>query len=128
MGYPAAVMGDRIQATCAGHQIPGPSGSPVTGPPMPFSAPITDGCATSVLIGGTPAVITGASGLNTPPHAGLHASDPHAAPPMQRGTVTSGSATVLIEGAPAARATSTAEVCLKQPGQVMGSRTDVLIG
>lgn len=128
MGMPAAVLGDRINATCAGHQVPTPSGAPTVGPPMPFSAPVTTGCASTVLIGGKPAVVVGAAGTNTPPHVGLHASDPHLAPPTQRGTVTAGSGTVLVEGKPAAHSTSSATVCLGQPGQLVGSAADVLVG
>jgi hypothetical protein len=37
MGTPAAVLGDRISASCAGHQVPNPaSGVPQPGPPMPL--------------------------------------------------------------------------------------------
>ena len=128
MGTPAAVLGDRIMATCAGHQVPTPSGAPSPAPPMPFSAPVTTGCATSVLIAGKPAVVVGAAGTNTPPHVGLHPSDPHMAPPTQRGTVTTGSATVMVEGKPAAPTNSQAAVCLGQPGQVVGTASTVLIG
>ena len=42
--------------------------------------------------------------MNTPPHVGLHASDPFMAPPMQIGRVVSGSPTVMIGGKPAATA------------------------
>src|SRR4051794_32614264 len=100
MGTPAAVMGDRIQGTCVGHQIPMGPGNPGPAPPLPFSAPVTQGLATKVLIGGKPAVVLGASGLNMPSHVGLHPSDPFMAPLMQKGTVLQGSATVLFEGKP----------------------------
>ncbi|PZS32181.1 MAG: hypothetical protein DLM59_08615, partial [Pseudonocardiales bacterium] len=73
MGTPAAVAGDQVTGTCAIHQIPNPaSGAPQPGPPFPFSAPLTLGLATRTLIAGKPAVVVGASGLNTPPHVGLH--------------------------------------------------------
>lgn len=129
MGQPAAVLGDRITGTCAGHQIPSPpAGNPGPAPPMPFSAPVTNQCATKVLIGGKPAVVVGAWGVNMPPHVGLHASDPHMAPPMQRGTVTGGSGTVLVEGKPAARMGSPCTMCLGLPGQLLGTAATVLIG
>lgn len=127
MGTPAAVMGDRIQATCVGHQIPAAAGAPAPAPPMPFSAPLIQNLATKVTIGGKPAAVVGSAGLNNPPHVGLHASDPHMAPPMQRGTVTQGSPTVMIEGKPAARTGSMCTVCLGQPGQLTGSASNVLI-
>jgi uncharacterized Zn-binding protein involved in type VI secretion len=128
MGAPAIVMGDRITGTCAIHQIPNPaSGVPQPGPPMPFSAPITIGTQATVLIGGKPAAVMGCSGMNTPPHVGLHVSDPYFAPPMQIGRVVSGSPRVLIGGQPAATATSTATLCVT-PGTLMPTVTTVLIG
>jgi uncharacterized Zn-binding protein involved in type VI secretion len=128
MGAPAIVMGDRITGTCAIHQIPNPaSGVPQPGPPMPFSAPITIGTQATVLIGGKPAAVMGCSGMNTPPHVGLHVSDPYFAPPMQIGRVVSGSPTVLIGGQPAATATSSATLCVT-PGTLVPTVTTVLIG
>lgn len=125
---PAAVLGDRIVGMCVGHQVPGPpSGNPVPAPPLPFSAPITIQCATKTLITGKPAVLVGSNGVNTPPHVGLHASDPFAVPAMQRGTVIAGSATVLIEGKPAVRMADQAMMCLN-PGQVVATASTVIIG
>jgi uncharacterized Zn-binding protein involved in type VI secretion len=128
MGAPAIVMGDKITGACAIHQIPNPaSGVPQPGPPMPFSAPITIGTQATVLIGGKPAAVVGCSGMNAPPHVGLHASDPYFAPPMQVGRIVSGSPTVLIGGQPAATATSTATLCVT-PGTLVPTVTTVLIG
>jgi uncharacterized Zn-binding protein involved in type VI secretion len=128
MGTPAAVMGDRINAVCAIHMIPGPVGAPMPAPPMPFSAPLLQGLATKVLIGGKPAAVQGSSGFNTPPHVGLHPSDPFMAPPQQRGTAMVGSTTVLVEGKPAARTGSACTVCAGLPGQLTGTAATVLIG
>lgn len=128
MGTPAAVAGDRITATCAGHQIPGPpTGNPIPGPPMPFSAPVTNGVSSTVLIGGKPAVVAGCSGVNSPSHVGLHASDPYMAGPAQMGNVVAGSPSVMVEGRPLARSGSTCTVCLGQPGQLVGTATTVLV-
>lgn len=128
MGTPAAVQGDRIMATCAGHQIPNPaSGAPQPGPPMPFSAPLTLGLVPTVLIGGKPAAVVGSNGLCTPPHVGLHPADPFMAPPAQMGTVTVGSTTVLIGGMQAARTGSTGTVCFGATGQVTGTASTVQI-
>ena len=128
MGAHAAVAGDRVMGTCAGHQIPGPVGNPMPAPPMPFSAPLTLGLATKVLIAGKPAAVVGANGLNVPPHVGLHASDPFMVPPMQKGTVMSGSTTVLIEGKPAATASSQCMMCLGLPATLLATASTVLIG
>jgi uncharacterized Zn-binding protein involved in type VI secretion len=122
-------MGDKVTGTCAVHQVPNPaSGAPQPAPPMPFSAPMTQGLSTTVLIGGKPAVVAGSSGLNTPPHVGLHASDPFMVPTSQTGNVVAGSTSVLFDGKPAARTGSTCTICAGAPGQVVGTATTVLIG
>src|SRR5829696_8909462 len=112
MGTAAAVMGDKITATCSGHQIPNAAtGAPQPGPPMPFSAPLIQGLATTVMIGGKFAAVAGSSGMSTPPHVGLHASDPFMSPTNQKGTVTVGSGTVYFDGKPAAKTGSACTVC-----------------
>lgn len=128
MGAPAAVMGDTVTAICVGHQLIGPLGVPIPAPPMPFSAAITVGADPTVLITGKPAVVMGASGLNMPPHVGLHATDPFMIPLMQKGQVVSGSTTVLIGGKPAATAVSTCIICLGLPGTLVATAATVLIG
>jgi uncharacterized Zn-binding protein involved in type VI secretion len=130
MGVPAAVMGDRVMGTCAIHLIPNPAtGVPQPGPPLPFSAPLTVNLATRVLIGGKPAAVVGSQGFNTPPHVGLHPTDPSFVPLAQQGIVMVGSATVLIEGKPAAKMGSQASICTGLPiGQVVATATTVLIG
>lgn len=128
MGSPAIVTGDQITGQCAIHMIPNPaSGAPQPSPPLPFSAPVTLGTIATVLIGGKPAAVAGSSGLNVPPHVGLHPADPYLAPPMQIGRVVSGSPTVLIGGQPAATSQSTA-TCCATPGTLVPSVMTVLIG
>ena len=127
MGSPAIVMGDKVTGVCAGHLIIGPLGVPVPAPPMPFSAPLTLGLSTTVLIGGKPAALMGSTGYNTPPHVGLHASDPFLLPIMEVGQVVTGSVTVMIDGKAAATAQSTATCCVV-PGQIPPTVTNVLIG
>ena len=126
MPAPAAVMGDKVTGMCAIHQIPTPSGAPTLGPPMPFSAPLLQGLEATVTIGGKPVAVVGASGYNTPPHVGLHASDPYLAPPMQVGRVVSGSTTVLAGGKPIASAQSTC-TCCATPGTLVATATTVLV-
>jgi len=128
MGAPAIVMNDRITGVCAIHLIPNPaSGVPQPGPPMPFSAPVLTGVVPTVQIGGKPAAVMGCQGINTPPHVGLHPTDPFFAPPVQMGTIVSGSPTVQIGGQPAATATSQATLCAT-PGSLVPTVTNVLIG
>lgn len=128
MGTPAAVMGDRINGKCTVHLVPGPTGSPVPAPPLPFSSPLTVALATRTLIRGKPAALQGSSGLNTPPHVGLHPSDPFMLPATQIGRVVKGSTSVLIEGRPAARTGSTCTIDAGAPGQLSGTAATVLVG
>jgi uncharacterized Zn-binding protein involved in type VI secretion len=129
MGSPAIVMGDKITGVCAIHQIPNPaSGAPQPSPaPLPFSAPLLQGLSTKVLIGGKAAAVLGSSGYNTPPHVGLHATDPFMTPTLQVGRVISGSSTVLIESKPAATLSSSA-LCCVESGSLIPTVSDVLIG
>ena len=122
MGEPAVVLGDRVIGACPAHQLVSPSPSP-----LPFSAPLMQDLATAVLIAGNPAAVAGSWGLNTPPHVGVMSSDPFFGPPLQRGMVVAGSATVLFEGRPAAK-TGSASTCCATPGQLVGSAATVLIG
>jgi len=128
VGAPAIVMGDQITGQCPIHMIPNPAtGAPQPSPPLPFSAPLTMNLATKVMIGGKAAAVVGSQGLNTPPHIGLHPSDPYMAPPTEIGQIVAGSVTVMIEGKPAATAQSTC-TCCATPGTLVPSVMTVLIG
>lgn len=129
MGTPVAVLGDQITGVCPLHQIPNPaSGIPQPGPPMPFTAPVVSGAVSNVLVGGKPVLVVGATGNNTPPHVGLHVSDPFMAPPTQRGVIVSGSARVLAGGKPVATAASSVTLCAGTPGTLVASGVTVLVG
>jgi uncharacterized Zn-binding protein involved in type VI secretion len=128
VGQPAVVMGDKIVGVCALHLIPSPVGAPMPAPPMPFQAPLLQGLANKVLIGGKPAAVLGSSGMNTPPHVGLHPSDPFLAPPQQEGRVVNGSGTVLFEGKPAAYTGCQVAQCAMVPANVVGTAATVLVG
>jgi uncharacterized Zn-binding protein involved in type VI secretion len=129
MGAPAAVTGDQISAQCPGHLIPNPAtGAPQPSPPLPFTAPISLGVVPTVLVGGQPAAVVGSSGFNTPPHVGLHPSDPFMLPPQQIGQVVVGSVSVLIGGQGAATQSSQCTVCDGLPGTLAASGATVLIG
>lgn len=125
MGVPAIVMNDRIVGTCPNHLYPSASGTAPAGP-QPFSAPLTLGLDPTVLIGGKAVAVAGASGLNTPPHAGI-VDGAFAAPNMQTGRVVNGSATVLIGGKPAATLNSLATCCVAS-GKLVATVRNVLIG
>jgi uncharacterized Zn-binding protein involved in type VI secretion len=126
MGAVAVVLNDRVMGSCPVHQVPSPSGSPMPCPaPLPFSAPLTTGLATTVTIGGKPAAVQNSSGINTPPHAGLHASDPYLVPNTQQGKVVVGSSTVYFDGKAAAYTGCQVSTCTGSPGQVTGSAATV---
>ena len=130
MGTPAIVMGDQIQGICPMHQIPGPLGpaTPIPAGPLPFQAPLLQGLATKVMIGGKLAAVVGSSGYNTPPHVPpLAPSDPFMVPVLQVGRVVSGSPTVLIEGKPAATQAGSC-TCCATPGSLVPTVATVLIG
>lgn len=110
MGQPAAKMGDRVTATDI-HivLVPSPGGPVPTPTPLPFTGVISSGCAPTVLISGQPAAVVGSGAVNQPPH--IPPNGTFQVPPTNQATIVSGSATVLIEGAPAARTGDTALTC-----------------
>ena len=131
-GMPAAKMGDQVVATDI-HiiLIPAPPGPPVPTPlPHPFAGIITSGCSTDVLIESKPAATLGSIAINTPPH--IPQGGPFAKMPTNQGTIIKGSATVLINGKPAARMGDMAQTCndpVDLPvGTVVTSGGTVLIG
>ena len=81
-----------------------------------------------MLIGNKPAAVAGSSGMNLPPHVGLHPSDPFMSPSNQKGIVVAGSMTVMFDGKPAAKTGVSCTVCLGAPGQLAGTAVTVLIG
>jgi uncharacterized Zn-binding protein involved in type VI secretion len=107
MGQPAAKQGDRISALDT-HLVLPPSSPPV---PVPHVfAGILDGALSSdVRIEGRPAAILGSTATNTPPH--IPQGGTFVIPPRNQGRVIAGSATVTINGKPAARAGDTALTC-----------------
>ncbi|GEC09560.1 PAAR motif protein [Streptomyces spinoverrucosus] len=115
MSLPAAKQGDRVVGVDQ-HivLVPTPVGTTVpTVMPMPFSGTLTAGCCANVLISGRPAAVVGSRAVNSPPH--LPPPTPPGAvfsrPPDNSGTVSAGSATVLIGGKPAARHGDTVMTC-----------------
>ena len=106
----AARQGDQVVGTDV-HiiMIPSPGGPVPTPLPHPFAGTITGGCSTNVTIGGLPAATLGSTATNAPPH--VPQGGPFQLPPTNQGVVVNGSATVLINNKPAARAGDTVNSC-----------------
>jgi uncharacterized Zn-binding protein involved in type VI secretion len=109
MSPPAAKRGDRITAFDT-HiiQPPGPS-SPAPVPMHPFTGVIDAGLSPDVEIQGQAAATVDSTATNTPPHIPLGGT--FVTPPRNQGRIITGSATVLINDKPAARAGDTALTC-----------------
>jgi len=96
-------------------------------PGLPFAAPLTIGCSMTTTINGKPIALVGATGMNTPPHVGLHASDPFMVPLTQIGTVVASPALTLVEGRPVATTGASCTVCNNAPVTLVRS-SNVLVG
>jgi uncharacterized Zn-binding protein involved in type VI secretion len=131
MGRPAAKLGDEVLGTDV-HivMVPSPGGPVPTPTPMPFSGKIVEECSTTVLIAGCGAATVGSVAINTPPHV-PPGPGTFAHPPDDRGTVTQGSPTVLVDGKPAARVGDKVLTCadpVPLPNGVIAGECTVLIG
>ena len=110
MGQPAAKEGDQIVATDT-HLVMVPSpGGPIP-LPHPFTGIIDGGLSADVKIMGEPAATVDSTASNTPPHVPTPPGTAFPKPPTNIGTITSGSATVKINGKRAARDGDTAMTC-----------------
>jgi uncharacterized Zn-binding protein involved in type VI secretion len=110
MGQPGAKQGDQVMATDI-HiiLIPSPGGPIPTPLPHPFTGILTGGLSSSVMIMGLPAAMQGSTADNMPPH--IPQGGPFQRPPTNKGTIITGSPSVFINGAPAARNGDTALTC-----------------
>jgi uncharacterized Zn-binding protein involved in type VI secretion len=127
MSQPAAKQGDRITAT-DNHLIqpPGPS-SPVM-VPHAFNGTIDGSLSGNVKVSGRPAAVVGSTATNIPhiPSGGSFVN-----PPLNRGEIIKGSATVFINGKPAARSGDTARTCndpIEMPVGTVQASGSVFIG
>lgn len=102
MGQPAAKQGDRVTATDT-HVIlvPSPGGPVPTPTPHPFSGILSGALSPDVRIEGRAAATKDSIAQNTPPHIPQGGSFQQ--PPSNQGRIIAGSATVSINGKPAAR-------------------------
>jgi uncharacterized Zn-binding protein involved in type VI secretion len=113
VGQPAARQGDAVAGVDT-HivMVPAPPGPPVPTPlPHPFAGQLTESLSSDVLIDGLPAAIVGSVAQNLPPHLPTPPGTAFQMPPSNRGTVTLGSTTVLINGKGAARLGDTVQTC-----------------
>jgi uncharacterized Zn-binding protein involved in type VI secretion len=110
MGLPAAKEGDKILATDI-HivMIPSPGGPVPTPLPNPFVATIDGGLSSDVKIEGKAAAVEGSTATNQPSH--IPAGGPFQKSPANQATIQKGSATVKINGKPAARNGDIAKTC-----------------
>lgn len=130
MRGPAAKQGDRLVATDT-HvvMVPSPTGEVPTPLPHPFNGVIDGRLCRDVKIMGRPAAVAGSTATNTPAH--VPQGGRFQRPPSNRGEIVTGSATVFINGKPAARNGDTAKTCNDPTdlpvGKVVATGT-VLIG
>ncbi|HEX4834353.1 MAG TPA: PAAR domain-containing protein [Trebonia sp.] len=110
MGQPAAKAGDRVVGIDVHIVLPPPSAPPAS-LPHPFTGVIAGGVSSDVLIMGKPAATVGSTATNAPAHVPTAPGISFQRPPSNLGTVKQGSATVTINGKPAARAGDPADTC-----------------
>lgn len=108
MGAPAAKQGDQIVALDT-HLIQPPGTSPPVPVPHPFTGMLDGSLSSDVNIMGMPAATVGSTATNTPSHIPIGGSFVN--PPSNKGEVTLGSTTVMINGQGAARMGDTAKTC-----------------
>ncbi len=110
MGMPAAKQGDLIVAVDTHITMVPAFPSPVPTPlPYPFNGILDNQLSADVKIEGRQAATVGTTGTNTPPHIPTGIS--FQVPPSNQGRIIAGSATVMVNGKPAARAGDTALTC-----------------
>lgn len=109
---PAAKQDDQVVGVDTHIVLVPTAGGPVPTPlPHPFSGRLTGALSPDVKIAGKPAAVVGSTADNSPPHVPTAPGTAFTRPPANRGTVLRGSATVTINGKPAARAGDTVMTC-----------------
>ncbi len=113
MGQPAAKKNDlAVGVDIHVVLVPSPPGSPVPTPlPHPFSGPLDTNLSPDVNIDGFAAATKGSIATNKPPHIPTPPGTAFQTPPENKGTVSTGSGTVNINGKPAARIGDTVDSC-----------------
>lgn len=130
MSLHAAKEGDQVLALDIHIQLVPSPGGPVPVPlPSPFSGRLDGSLSSDVLIEGKAAATVGSTATNTPAH--VPSAGPFQKPPSNRGTVLQGSATVLINGKPAARMGDPVTTCndpADLPAGIVVATGSVLLG
>ena len=109
-GRSAAKQGDKVVGVDT-HVllVPSPTGPVPTPTSMPFGGVLDGGLSADVVIEGKAAAVKGSTATNAPAH--VPTVGPFQKPPSNRGTVTTGSGAVLINGKSAARNGDPALTC-----------------
>ena len=112
MGQPAAKQGDQMTATDV-HIVMAPSASGLVPVPLPhpFVGIIDGNLSADVKIMGMPAATVGSTASNSPIHIPTPPGVSFQIPPTNSGTIMKGSATVMINGKPAARLGDIGQTC-----------------
>jgi uncharacterized Zn-binding protein involved in type VI secretion len=132
MGQPAAKQGDQVTAVDI-HivMVPSPGGPVPTPLPHPFFGMLDGGLSMNVNIMGKPAAMVGSTAMNQPSHLPTPPGTVFQIPPINQATVMRGSATVMINGKPAARAGDQTQTCadpIPNMGATLIAVGSVLIG
>jgi uncharacterized Zn-binding protein involved in type VI secretion len=110
MGQPAAKQGDQVIGQDM-HLVVLPAPAPPAILPHPFAGRLTGGLSSDVKIMGRAAATVGSTADNIPLHVPMAPGTGFVRPPANKATVIRGSATVFINGKPAARTGDTATTC-----------------
>jgi uncharacterized Zn-binding protein involved in type VI secretion len=112
VGQPAAKQGDQVVAVDT-HIVMVPAGPSMVPTPLPhpFAGIIGGGLSSDVKIMGMAAATVDSTADNTPQHIPTPPGVSFQKPPSNKATIKMGSATVKINGKPAARNGDTAETC-----------------
>ncbi|MGF7171689.1 putative Zn-binding protein involved in type VI secretion [Sphingobium xanthum] len=111
MGKPIARADDQVIAVDT-HIVMVPAVAPIPTPlPHMFSGKLDGGLSTSVKANGRAVATLGSTATNQPAHIPTPPGVSFQKPPSNNGTVMLGSANVLVQGKPVARAGDTALTC-----------------
>ncbi len=132
-GQPAAHQDDQVTGVDI-HVVlvPSPSGSVPTPLPHPFSGKLTEQLSDDVRIEGHPAATVGSVVLNRPAHVPTPPGVSFQRTPSNRGTVSDGSRSVLINDKKAARIGDPVRTCNdpadRDAATILSGSAKVLIG
>jgi uncharacterized Zn-binding protein involved in type VI secretion len=132
MGNPIARQGDQVMAVDTHIVMVPTAGGPVPTPlPHPFSGQLDGALSSSVKANGKAVATVDSTATNQPSHIPTPPGVSFQKPPINKGTVMMGSATVKVQGKMVARATDTVKTCNDPAdapvGQIIAVGT-VLIG